>query len=157
MNPVTPFPAPALPSPAASGLSARDWLWPIAMCVVVVIASGRSQVAAPGITGIDKVAHLLVFGLIGTLVTRTQRPARWWLGILAASSFGALDEWRQSLTPGRSGEFADWVADTWGAILAVALYIKWPAWQRMLEWEIFPRRQQRVDLSPQPISTSAHP
>ena len=157
MNPVTPFPAPAPPSPAASGLSARGWLWPIAMCAVVVIASGRSQVAAPGITGIDKVAHLLVFGLIGTLVTRTQRPARWWLGILAASSFGAIDEWRQSFTPGRSGEFADWVADTWGAILAVALYIKWPAWRRMLEWEIFPRRQQRVDLSPQPISTSAHP
>ena len=112
-----------------------SWFWPVLLATAVFFASGRGTVAAPNWIGIDKVAHFAVFGLLGILIARTQPQGRWWLGWVLASLYGAVDEWRQSFTPGRFVEVADWVADTVGAITAVAVYAKWTAARSLLEFQ----------------------
>lgn len=112
----------------------RGWLWPGVLAVAIVVASGQSKVTAPHIVGFDKVTHFFVFGLLATLVARNGFvPRLGWLAVLAVSAFGATDEWHQSFTPGRSVEVADWVADTLGATVAVAVYALWPAYREALE------------------------
>ncbi|MEN9841426.1 MAG: hypothetical protein RL376_1226 [Verrucomicrobiota bacterium] len=109
------------------------WLYPLALGAMVVIASGRSQVAAPGVAGIDKLGHFSVFGLLATLVIRSPGMRQWWGAIVVVSFFGISDELHQSFTPGRAVEFADWVADTLGATCAICLYVFWPNYRRLLE------------------------
>ena len=118
------------------------------LATVVFFASGRSSVASPGWIGIDKVAHFAVFGLLGILVARTQPPRRWWLGILIASAYGGADEWRQSFTPGRFVEVADWVADTLGALVGVAVYARWTWFRTVLEQNLIPGRMPPVAKAP---------
>jgi VanZ family protein len=109
------------------------WFYPVVVAVLVVVASGRSQVAAPEIVDIDKAIHFSVFGLIATDVARALGRRRGWWAILIVSGFGISDEFRQSFTPGRSVEVADWVADTLGAAFATTLYLKWTWYRRLLE------------------------
>ncbi|MFP4204407.1 MAG: VanZ family protein, partial [Opitutales bacterium] len=118
----------------------RQILWPFLIAGTLVFVSGQSNIATPN-TGfsIDKVAHFLVFGLLATSIVRL--PAfyrRGWIGALAAiflvSAFGGLDECRQSLTPGRMVELADWIADTAGGITATLAYRYWGFYRRCLEW-----------------------
>lgn len=121
-----------MPFPAQHGW--RGWLWPVVIASLIVFASGRSEVAAPSVTGIDKVSHFFVFGLLATLVVRNGfAPRRAWVAVLLVSAFGLTDEWHQSFTPGRMVEVADWVADTLGAAVAVTAYVVWPAYRRALE------------------------
>jgi len=132
---------------------AGHWLWAVAVVTVVFFASGRSHVAAPGIVNFDKVAHALVFGLIATLVGRSLRRRRHvWMAIVLTSAYGMVDEIRQSFTPGRSVEIADWVADTSGACLAVTLYQLWAWYRNLLETPLF-RRKPRVEKTPASMPT----
>ena len=116
------------------------WVWPLLLAITVFNASGQSAVAAPDIVSIDKVGHFGVFGLLGVLIARTQSSRRWWLGWVLASIYGIIDEWHQSFKPGRSVEFADWIADTMGAALAVTLYARWTFFREVLERNIWNRR-----------------
>lgn len=112
---------------------------------MVVIASGRGQVAGPDIVNFDKVAHFGVFGLLATLVVRAPGLRHAWVAVFAVSLFGISDEFRQSFTPGRFVEIADWVADTLGALTAVLAYVFWPAYRRLLEHPLhWPRRSSRT-------------
>ena len=113
--------------------TAWRWLHPFLLAALVVAASGRSQVAAPSIINIDKFAHFSVFGLLATLVLRAPGVRRWWWAVVAVSVFGVGDEIRQSFTPGRSVEFADWAADTTGALVACVLYRFWSWYRKLLE------------------------
>ncbi|MCF3650324.1 VanZ family protein [Synoicihabitans lomoniglobus] len=114
---------------------------------MIFVASGRGQVAVPPVINIDKITHFAVFGLLGTLIARTQRPGRWWVGILLASLYGLVDEWRQSFTPGRSVEVADWVADTLGALTAVLIYTHWKRYRLLLEKNLWRSRPAPVAKS----------
>lgn len=120
------------------------WLWPVMLAVTIFVASSRSRVAGPDVAHSDKVAHALVFGLLGTLVARTQPRHRWWIGVLAASGYGVFDEWWQSLTPGRSVDVSDWIADTAGGALAVVLYHRWTWYRELLERPLGRRRKPQV-------------
>ena len=115
-------------------------MYPLTLAGMVVVASGRGQVAAPNIVNIDKLIHFSVFGLLATLVARAPGMRRAWMAVLAVSLFGISDEIRQSFTPGRSVEFADWVADTSGALLAVTLYTFWTWYRCLLEMPIGRKR-----------------
>lgn len=117
-------------------------LWPVLLAATIMVASGRSEVASPSIIGIDKLSHFVVFGLLATLVVRLlpAHGAGW--ALLIVSVFGIADEWRQSFTPGRFVEFADWVADTLGAATAIVIYRGWPAYRRLLE---MPLGRKRAD------------
>ena len=118
------------------------FFWPVALATVIAVASGRSDVAGPSIIGIDKAIHFAVFGLLGTLVCRLHPDLRGaWLAWVAVSAFGAIDEWHQSFTPGRVAEVADWIADTLGAALGVALYFQWPRYRALLERPLFQNRR----------------
>ena len=58
--------------------------------------------------------------------------------------FGVLDEWHQSFIPGRFSEFADWIADSLGAAVAVFLYTKWHRYRRLLETACWRRKSAIV-------------
>ncbi|MFT3870106.1 MAG: VanZ family protein [Nibricoccus sp.] len=126
---------------------ARDWFWPLALATTVFMVSGRSQVSAPNIVGIDKIAHFFVFGLLATLVARVPVVATWrglglyWAVVLTAC-YGISDEFHQSFTPGRSVELADWLVDTAGAMLAVTLYARWRFYRGALE---LPLARSRIE------------
>lgn len=141
-----PTTTPAASPPAPGAVSrVRGWqlVWPLLIASLIIAASSRSRVAAPGISNIDKVGHFLVYGLLATLVCRMRPGWRGAItGLVAASLFGVTDEWHQSYVPGRSSDPMDWVADTLGAALAVSLYAGWPLYQRVLEMPIWPRRKK---------------
>ncbi len=113
------------------------WIWPVLVVAVIFYASSRSLVAAPGGIAVnDKLAHFCAYGLLGSLVCRALGSGGWRGAIAAAlltSAYGASDEWHQSFVPGRSPEVADWVADTLGAAVAVALYTCVAPYRRLLE------------------------
>ena len=88
---------------------------------------------------LDKVVHFIWFSAGGVILfsaLRFLKPAvesRWYLvalPIVLLSVLGVLDEFRQSFTPGRTGnDPGDWLADTmggaFGVVAAGALYRRW--------------------------------
>jgi len=122
-------------------MPARAKLWPFLLMLALVLASGQTRLAAPDLGfnfSKDKIAHFLVFGLLATSVLRNRVfLRRGWRGAFAAalivSACGLLDEFRQSMTPGRLVELGDWIADTLGAFAAVSVYLKWAAYRNLLE------------------------
>lgn len=129
------------------GISRRNLAWPLLVAGVIFLASSRSSVAAPNVAHSDKAGHFLMYGLLGTLLARLGRSSRAaWLALAATSFFGVSDEWHQSFVAGRSSEFGDWIADTAGAALAIALYAGWPWYRRTLEAELPSKR--RVEKPP---------
>lgn len=137
------------PAPQQKTIPVRPWLWrslwPVAMACTIFSASSQSQIAGPaGIPHLDKIAHFGVFGLLATLVLRVFFDSRHLVrttvvAIALASVYGMSDEFHQSFTPGREVDIADWIADTSGAALAVALYAFWAAYRRLLEFSIWRR------------------
>jgi len=118
----------------------RHSLWPFALALAIFLASGTKNLAAPALgwdISYDKLAHLLVFGLLATTILRIPYFFKQgWKGALIAvaivSLYGALDEYHQFFS-GRSVEFDDWIADTLGAALASILYLKCQWYRRI--WE----------------------
>jgi VanZ family protein len=79
----------------------------------------------PQVGHADKVVHALLYGVLGWLVARAEptwlTPGRALPVLAAIAAFAALDEWHQTLVPGRSGSVDDWAADVVGAALALTL------------------------------------
>src|SRR5690606_34358455 len=75
--------------------------------------------------GLDKVAHLLAYLVLGFLLTfgavRQRVPLV--VAVLIGLLYGLLDEIHQSRVPGRSAEFADWVADGIGTLIGLFLFL----------------------------------
>lgn len=132
--------------------NATPYYFPILLTLTIFTLSGVTNIATPEINfaiSKDKLAHFLIFGLLATSILRTPKlcHAQWKGALIAAlitSGYGGLDEFRQSLTPERSVEFADWFADTLGAIVAVIVYTRWHAYRRLLEWK--PKKQANTKL-----------
>ncbi len=79
----------------------------------------------------DKFAHLAVYAVLGMCFLLPLSRGRW-SGVTAATSLGAValsllygisDELHQGLTPGRTPDVMDLVADTLGAALGVAFVL----------------------------------
>jgi VanZ family protein len=76
----------------------------------------------------DKALHSIEYGGLAWLLCRALigEGLGWGPGLLlalmAASAYGASDEWHQLYTPGRSADFHDWMADTLGAALGLGAY-----------------------------------
>jgi VanZ family protein len=135
----------------------REWFWPAALAATIFLASSRSQVAAPDVPGIDKIAHFFVYGLFGTLLARVStvarlRPLGMYTAVVLASIFGISDEFHQSFTPGRSVELADWLMDTGGAALAVLVYGRWRHYRSWLEFPLSRRSQVEIPVETAPDS-----
>src|SRR5688572_23061678 len=129
----------------SSSTSRRAWIWPLLLAALIFGVSGGSEVAEPGIPHLDKVAHFCVYGLLGTLLVRTGVGGRRgpMIALIIASLYGVTDEIHQSFVPGRSMEFADWVADTAGAGVAILMYARWTWYRVRLESPV--RRKRRVE------------
>jgi len=86
------------------------------------------------IPNLDKIAHAAAFGLMAFLLLRSllafgcSSSWRLLLGVgLGIAALGVLDEWVQSMVPGRTASIADWLADGVGVatiLLAVSMVRK---------------------------------
>ncbi len=95
------------------------------------------QLPEVGFVATDKLLHTLVFGGLALLLARALhwlKPAVSVDNILVfagvgSSLLGLLLELCQALVPYRSSDVWDWVADTLGAAVAVALvFLVWKYW-----------------------------
>jgi VanZ family protein len=86
-----------------------------------------NQVPSPDFIS-DKVMHFVAFGGLAFLLSCSlMRGAPSWrlaLGLLAiAVCYGAIDEITQGLVPTREPEFKDWLADSFGAMSGMVMYL----------------------------------
>jgi len=113
-------------SPAATRekSAAARWTPPVVWVVIILIGTSWPGVSlGPDGLALDKVAHFSAYAILAALILRATRTPHSWrtaiLVVIVVSLFGAVDEWHQSFIPRRSMSFADWVADTLGAIVGV--------------------------------------
>ena len=130
----------------------RDAAWPFLLAGTITFCSGFPA-AVPKIEWFapDKVGHFALYGALASALVRLPTLARWpllgaWWAILLTSAYGLGDEFRQSFTVVRMFEWDDWLADTLGAITAVALYLRWAAYRRWMETAVrFKRAKPRAN------------
>ena len=79
----------------------------------------------------DKLAHVLVFGVLGFLFSRSFRPrdedlpfTRVLLVTLLVAVYGGFDEVHQLFVPGREASLGDLAADTVGGFIAGIFFWK---------------------------------
>ncbi len=105
---------------------------PVVPYTVVIFYTGLIRLGAlpeVGFVATDKLLHALVFGGLALIVLRAARSLlprrslvkRFTFALFFSSFVGALLEMCQWFTTYRSADVLDWVADTVGAILALAL------------------------------------
>jgi VanZ family protein len=76
----------------------------------------------------DKAVHFTEYGILGLLWCRALRgeglswPAAIAIALVAASAYGASDEWHQSFVAFRDTDIHDWYADTIGASIGLGFY-----------------------------------
>lgn len=125
----------------------REHLWPVLLAGTITWCSGQPA-ALPSFSlfELDKLGHFAAYGALATAIARIDAVRRWvWLGgwwaLVLATAYGLGDEFRQSLTGGvRHYDLADWVADTCGAVVATALYLRWNWYRRTMERPLLRRR-----------------
>lgn len=101
------------------------WLPAATWAAVLFLVSSRATLGVDLGGGQDKIAHFFAYLVLGLLLTRatTQLSLPLFLAIGAGFFYGFLDELHQSMVPGRSAEFADWLADALGTIVGALLYL----------------------------------
>jgi VanZ family protein len=107
------------------------WVPPAAWAAAIFGLSSLSHVPRPpAYPGEDKVLHALLFAVLSLLLLRALAGERRMglgkaaaLAFLAASLYGAFDEWHQYFVPPRSMDAVDWLADSVGA--AVVFLAAW--------------------------------
>ncbi|HTT58387.1 MAG TPA: VanZ family protein [Opitutaceae bacterium] len=155
------MPEATVTQPTEAMAAPRRWrraaAWPLVLAAVI---TWESVSAIPGVgpswLEFDKLAHFGVFGLLATTLARLEAAQRWPLlrelwAVVLVSVYGLAIEIMQGFTTIRSMEFGDWVADTLGAALAVALYLRWTWYRRRLEQPLRRRRQPRIEISAAPV------
>ncbi len=103
--------------------------------MMIFLLSHQPELPAPTwFPGQDKLAHFLVFGLLGYLFARAFRPEgpRSLADVALIAGFvliyGITDELHQSYVPGRTPDAFDVIANTAGG-LAISV---WMTWRRRL-------------------------
>lgn len=109
--------------------------------ITLLSGSAGVQTGPIGFAGMDKLGHLVVFGLLAIAWVRclegeamTPR-VRFWSAVLLTAGFGLADEWHQYHNPQRTFEWADLAADCLGAVLAAAAYLNLGRLRALLEWK----------------------
>lgn len=102
------------------------WLPAVAWAAVIWNLSAQSRVPGPGVPGIDKVAHLVAYALLGWLLVRAADRSHLPLAVGAVLGvlYGATDEIHQMYVPGRSPDVMDWFADAAGVAAATFVYTR---------------------------------
>jgi VanZ family protein len=105
------------------------WLPPLVYMILIFHFSSESQ-PMPEVTAHvwDKLLHLAEYGLLGGLFCRALRgEGLGWRAALiaaavAASAYGASDEWHQAFVPLRESSVRDWIADLLGGAMGAVVY-----------------------------------
>jgi VanZ family protein len=100
--------------------------------VVIYILSSQTGLDVPPLfPGEDKVAHALIFGILGFLVAGALLPVvhqtgkrHIFMAIGLVAAYGVLDEIHQHFVPGRMPDVLDVLADIGGGILGVWLFTR---------------------------------
>jgi len=66
-----------------------------------------------------KLAHTAEYAILGALIFRAARSAG--AAVLLASAYAVTDEFHQTFVRGRHGSPVDWLIDTAGVVVGVAL------------------------------------
>ena len=103
-------------------------LWAPVIGFVILTQHLASPRVLPDTSGQwDKLLHMAAYGLFGLACMRAfhggltpprRRPT--WLALGLVLGYGLVDELRQATIPGRIASSADWVADAFGGLLALA-------------------------------------
>ncbi len=101
------------------------WLMPL---LRLLLPSADPETLEAVHFGLRKLAHVVEYALLAALLVRALSgqlhlaQARAGIGVLlVVAGVAAVDEYRQSFLPGRTGSFRDWGIDLAGAGLAVML------------------------------------
>ncbi len=111
----------------------RATIWALLYAVLIVCMSSIPGKSLPDLRWLsqDKLIHMAEYTIFGLLVSQAmvfRVPARgqvFLFTFLIAGAFGALDEFYQTLIPGRGSSYTDWVADIVGVVLGSSLYLLW--------------------------------
>jgi VanZ family protein len=119
----------------------RTWLPVIVYCTAIFVQSSYpTPDEIPHFAASDKLLHVLAYGILGALVCRAANTVGRWrhrwgmlicIGVVAATMYGASDEWHQSCVAGRSAEFTDLIADFVGSIAGSITYV----WFLHIRWK----------------------
>ncbi len=102
------------------GLSQWRLAFWLCLCAVLMLALMPPATPMPT-TGWDKSNHLLAFATLGMLGWRAY-PARPWAVPIGLLLYGSLIEWLQWMTPYRSADAIDVLADALGLALGWLLH-----------------------------------
>ncbi|MFM1829058.1 MAG: hypothetical protein RL624_1299 [Bacteroidota bacterium] len=93
------------------------FLW--TLLVFYLCLMPQRKIAHIPIFGIDKLVHVLFFGIFMFLLLFSMKPNKWMVSFLIATLFGCLIEGLQYYftSLGRSGDWKDIIADALGAII----------------------------------------
>lgn len=95
------------------------------MLVIYFASSLSSPGPLPPVSGIDKLTHAIVFGILAYFYARSfcghgrLTPLQAFFAIGLAVTYGILDELHQAYVPGRDASALDAIADALGAFIAV--------------------------------------
>ena len=121
------------------------WRWrrlwvPLFMMAGISILSGSAGVDTGEVSfpGMDKVAHFILFGLLGIAWTRlfgeeSPRILRLLMAVGLVGVFGLIDEVHQLGNPARQFERADLLADLAGALGLGGAYLYWGRFRDLME------------------------
>jgi VanZ family protein len=100
----------------------RPWI-PVVLwaAVIFILSSVPDLTTGLGVwdTVLRKIAHTAEFALLGALLYRALRRAP--AAFLLASGYAVTDEFHQTFVSGRHGSPVDWLIDTAGAAIGVAV------------------------------------
>jgi VanZ family protein len=105
-------------------VASRLTYWaPVVLWAVVIFVISSIPDLGTGLgtwdTVLRKLAHPTEYAILGGLIFRAVRSAP--AAVLLASAYAATDEVHQTFVTGRHGSPLDWLIDTAGAVLGVAL------------------------------------
>ena len=111
------------------------WVWGPAVALMIAIfgLSSIPDLEAPPGGLSDKAVHVLVYSLLGALVTRAVAGAQWagvtlvtaLVASLISALYGVSDELHQRFVPERSPEALDAIVDALGATGAAGVVWTW--------------------------------
>jgi VanZ family protein len=99
---------------------------PVVLWAALIFALSSIPDFGTGLAGWDtvlrKLAHIAEYAIFGALLLRALRNAP--AAVLFASAYAVTDEVHQAFVRGRHGSPVDWLIDTAGATLGVALLLR---------------------------------
>jgi VanZ family protein len=126
-SPVWPFKIKAGAKPERSEeIKSRWWLWLVValFCAGIFYLSSLSNLKTPYRIHLDKLVHIIEYGILGFLVlvalvrtTRLSLSKAVIIAFLFSLLYGAGDEWHQRFVAGRQASLMDVAADGLGGLL----------------------------------------